>query len=291
MAVLLKPATLQKFHQALIRRKYRVLFSSDHPRRNPGPKGPVPDVIKLVVDMKRRNPRFGCVRIAQQISNTFGIALDKNVVRRVLAKYYYPGPTGGEGPSWLTFVGQMKDSLWSIDLFRVESALLRSYWVMIILDIYTRLLIGFGVESGSIDGAAACRMFNASIRGPSLPDHISTDHDPLFRFHRWLANLRILDIQEIKAIPFTPVSHPFVERLIGTLRREFLDHALFWNSADLTNKLREFQSYYNSSRVHRGINGTTPNQHAGNLPHSMARLDSYSWQPYCRGLIALPVSI
>jgi len=53
----------------------------------------------------------------------------------------------------------------------------------------------------------------------SMPKHVSTDHDPLFRFHRWLANLRVLEIDEIKSVPYVPVSHPFVERLIGTIRR------------------------------------------------------------------------
>jgi integrase-like protein len=83
--------------------------------------------------------------------------------------------------------------------------------------------------------------------------HLSSDHDPLFRFHRWLANLRILEVEEIKSIPFVPVSHPFVERLIGTIRREFLDHVLIWNAVDLGQKLEEFRNYYNENRVSNGI--------------------------------------
>src|SRR3954465_9436694 len=55
------------------------------------------------------------------------------------------------------------------------------------------------------------------------PRHLSTDHDPVFEAHRWTANLRILEIDEIKTVPHVPLSHPFVERLIGTTRREFLD--------------------------------------------------------------------
>ncbi len=69
---------------------------------------------------KRWNPRYGCPRIAQQLSKAFGIEIDKDVVRRVLAKYYGPRPGGG-GPSWLAFIGHAKDSLWSVDLFRCES--------------------------------------------------------------------------------------------------------------------------------------------------------------------------
>jgi putative transposase len=48
----------------------------------------------------------------------------------------------------------------------------------------------------------------------------------------WTANLRILEIDEVKTVPHVPLSHPFVERLIGTMQREFLDHVLFWNARD-----------------------------------------------------------
>ena len=241
LGALVKPATLFKFHKALVDRKYHLLFSCSANRRKPGPKGPSAELIAAIVEMKRRNPRFGCMRIAQQISYTFGVQIDKDVVRRVLAKHYRP-ESGGNGPSWLTFIGQLKDSLWSIDLFRCESILLRSHWVMLVMDVFTRRLIGFGVEPGPIDGVSLCRMFNHAVAGKPPPKHVSTDHDPLFRFHRWLANLRVLEIKEVKSVPYTPMSHPFVERLIGTIRREYLDRTFFWNAVDLASKLGDFQN-------------------------------------------------
>ena len=175
-------------------------------------------------------------------------------------------------------------------LFRCESALLRSHWVMVIMNVFTRRLVGFGVERGPVDGLSVCRLFNSGIAGQPLPNQLSTDHDPLFRFHRWLANLRVLDIEEIKLVPYTPVSHPFVERLIGTIRREYLDHTLFWNTADLTRKLEAFRDYYNAHRVHRTLQGTTPAQQAGQLPTNHATMDGYTWQSYCRGLFILPIA-
>ena len=59
-----------------------------------------------------------------------------------------------------------------------------------------------------------------------------------------VANLRILEFTEIKTVPYMPLSHPFVERLIGTIRREYLDRMLFWTMEDLERKLLEFQHYY-----------------------------------------------
>ncbi|MCP4943590.1 MAG: helix-turn-helix domain-containing protein, partial [Planctomycetaceae bacterium] len=177
-AVVIKPSTPLRFHEALKKRKYRLLFS---PRRKgkPGPKGPSLELVQVIVEMKQRNPRFGCPRIAQQITKTFGIEIDKDVVRRVLAKHYRPEP-GGSGPSWLTFIGHMKDSLWSVDLFRCESIMLKSHWVLVVMDQFTRRLIGFGVHAGDVDGTALCRMFNKAISGMGIPNYLSTDHDPLF---------------------------------------------------------------------------------------------------------------
>src|SRR6516165_8949473 len=100
-----------------------------------------------------------------------------------------------------------------------------------------RRIVGFGVHRGVVDGVALCRMFNRATRGHTPPRYLSSDHDPLYRFQQWQANLRILDVKEIKTVPDVPLSHPFVERLIGTIRRECLDRTLFWTVADLEMKL------------------------------------------------------
>lgn len=97
----------------------------------------------------------------------------------------------------------------SVDLFRCESILLRSYWAMLVMDVFSR---------------------------------------------------------------------PFVERLIGTVRREYLDRVFFWNSVDLTRKLLAFQNYYNAYRVHRSFGGTAPDHGAGLSSLTPATLDNYAWQ-------------
>ncbi|HVC01804.1 MAG TPA: hypothetical protein VND80_06345 [Steroidobacteraceae bacterium] len=102
---------------------------------------------------------------------------------------------------------------------RCESILLRSHWVLVAIDVFTRRIIGFGIGGEYVDGPAVCRMFNQAIAGHAPPVRISTDRDPLFPIHRWLANLRILQVEEIKSVPSAPTPHPFAERLIGTIRR------------------------------------------------------------------------
>jgi putative transposase len=97
-AIVLKPSTLLRLHRALTTRKYRWLFSAKWQRS-----ADRREMVAAVVDMKRRNPTWGCPRIAQQIVLAFGIAIDKDVVRRILARQYRPRPDSG-GPSWLTVV-------------------------------------------------------------------------------------------------------------------------------------------------------------------------------------------
>jgi putative transposase len=144
--------------------------------------------------------------------------------------------------------------------------------------------------AGAVVATVQVRATRIFAHHKPLPKHLSTDHDPLFRFHRWLANLRVLEIEEVKSVPCIPVSHPFIERLIGTVRREYLDHVFFWNALDLTWKLEAFRDYYNASRVHRSLDGATPAQRTGAKPPAPAALDQYARQQHCCGLFHIPVA-
>jgi transposase InsO family protein len=92
--------------------------------------------------------------------------------------------------------------------------------------------------------------------------------------------LRILEVDEIKSVPYVPISYPFVERLIGTIRREFFDHVLIWSSIDLER---------NEHRVHQSLSGGTPGERSGKPPPAHAALDHYAWRRHCRGLFQMPI--
>jgi hypothetical protein len=109
----------------------------------------------------------------------------------------------------------------------------------------------------------------------------------LFQYHRWKANLRVLDIEEFKSLPHVPMSHPFVERLIGSIRRELLDQTLFCTATDLENKLQNYQCYYNECRSHSGRNGVTPDE---TIDYKVININQYRWKKLCRGLFHLPIA-
>ena len=152
----------------------------------------------------------------------------------------------------------------------------------------TRRIVGFGIHAVIVHDEALCRMFKQATRGvTTLPRYLSSDHDPLYRFHQWEANLRILDVTEVKTVPDVPRSHPFIERLIETIRRECLDRLLFWPALDLELKLQSFKDYYNQYRTHSALQGQTP---IHNPQSKGAELKNYCWQKHCRGLYQTPIA-
>ena len=146
------------------------------------------------------------------------------------------------------------------------------------------------MQFGDLDGVAVCQMFNRIASGRNYPIYLSTDNDPLFRFHRWEANLRVLEIKAVKTVPYEPTSHPFIERLIGTVRRELLDQTMFWNAPDLERKLCSFRDYYNDYRVHSSLEGRTPSEAVENGDIACIDISSYRWAAHCSGLFQLPVA-
>jgi transposase InsO family protein len=147
------------------------------------------------------------------------------------------------------------------------------------MDQYTRRIIGFGVHAGTVDSGALCRMFNRAIRGQRwMPKYLSADNDPLYRFHQWQANLRVLEATEIKSIPYVPLFRPFMERLIGTLRREYLDHMLFWKTAETSCSISGPTSTTTARIPSR--EGRTPDTP---LSRPIANPRSFRWQPHLSG--------
>ena len=81
-----------------------------------------------------------------------------------------------------------------------------------------------------------------------------------------------------------------MERLIGTLRREYLDRMFFWNALDLQQKLHAFGLYYKRSRIHQSLSRNTPEDKSGKPRPACAALESYGWQQHCQGLFHTPIA-
>ena len=220
-AVILKPATLTKFRRALLSRNYHRLFSSQK-NRKPGPKGPSDDLVRVIVELKQRNAKFGCPRIAQQINKAFGVNIDKDVVRRVLAKHYRPEPYDS-GPSWLTFLRHTRDSLFSIALFRRKSILKISSTLLAISQ-YTRRLIGYGISGRIFDQTVIFSLFDEVIPMFDASSSLKSIHDQCFSHHR--CRRKLFGLAGTGTVTILPRSHPVAACLV-------ISHAQDLASADV----------------------------------------------------------
>jgi transposase InsO family protein len=146
------------------------------------------------------------------------------------------------------------------------------------------------VQAVAIDRPALCRVFNQAISGQSLPTRLSTDYDPLFRFHRWQANLPILEVETVQTGPQVPWSHPFIEWLIGTLRGEYLDRRFFWTADDLERILELFKNFHNAARAHQRLSGDASGEKAGGSTPQPSGLENYRWQSHRHGFSELPIA-
>jgi len=219
-SVVLKPATLTKFRRALVSRNYRLLFSS-HKKGKPGPKGPSDDLVRVIVELKQRNAQFGCPRIAQQINKAFGVNIDKDVVRRVLAKHYRPEPYDG-GPSWATFLRHTSESLRSIVLFRRESILPKLCSILLAIGQFIRRIIGCGISGCHFDQSVVFSLFDAAVPVFDASKSLSSSHDPLFRHHP--CRRKLLGVAHTRTVAIFPRAPPVSEPRIRTRRRKHHDH-------------------------------------------------------------------
>jgi hypothetical protein len=231
-AVVLKPATLTKFRRALVSRSYHRLFSS---RKNakPGPKGPANDLVRVIVELKQRNAQFGCPRIAQQINKAFGVHIDKDVVRRVLAKHYRPEPYHG-GPSWATFLRYTRDSLSSIPLFRRESVLPRIHSIVLAIGQFTRTIVGCGISGRIFDQTVVCSRFDIAIPVIDASRSLRSIHDQPFSHHR--CREKLLGVSRTRTVTILPRSPPVAGRRIRTRRRKHHDYRSNYSAIHLEAK-------------------------------------------------------
>ncbi len=285
-AVIIKPATVTKFRRALSSRNYHILFSYQRSGK-PGPKGPSDELIRVIVEMKKRNPRFGCPRIAQQISTAFGIEINKDKVRRVLAKHYRPGSNDG-GPSWRTFIGHQTDSLRSINWFRWKWRLFKNNRLLGMLNWFIRQTIGYNIHCGPVDEIARCPLLENATLILEAQKPLNSHHDPPIIHHRW--NTMLFGMGETDTIPILPLSLPWVEWRMGKVDCNNLGHLPYYNAVDFERELEDFKNFYTLSQLHSPIAENTSAQIDKSSALRRSKVDHFAWERHRDELFETPIS-
>ena len=270
--VIIKPETVVRWH----RRGFKAFWrwkSRGHPGRPRIPK----EVRDLIREVSLANPLWGAPRIHGELLK-LGIEVGQTTVAKYMARGRRP-----PSQSWKTFLRNHADGIASIDFFVVPTATCKLLFGFLILRHERRWLVHFAVTANPTADWIA-RQLSEAFPWDTTPTYLVRDRDGAYGqvFKR---RVRAMGIRDRPTAPRSPWQNAYVERLIGSIRRECLDHLIVFGEAHLRHVLRAYADYYNCTRTHLSLNKDTPLArpilrkgriksipHLGGLHHSYVRM-------------------
>jgi len=244
--VIVKPETVIGWH-----RKGFGLFWTWKVRHGQTGRPAVPkDVRELIRRMSRENPLWGAPRIHGELLK-LGIEVGETSVGKYMVR-------GRKPPSqtWRTFLENHVKTLVSIDFFTVPTIRFQILYVFLVLAHDRRRILHFGVTAHPTAEWTAQQLREA-FPWDAAPRYLLRDRDRIFG-DEFKKQVKDMGIQEVLSAPRSPWQRAYIERQIGTLRRECLDHMIVFNEASLYRHVKLFIAYYHESRVHLSLAKDTP---------------------------------
>lgn len=247
---IVQPATVVGWHRAGFRRFWTRKSRAGRPGR------PTLDhaIRDLIRKMSRANPTWGSPRVRNELAK-LGIEVSRATVAKYMIRNRKP-----PSPTWRSFLDNHVKDLVSIDFFTVPTATFRVLFVLLILSHDRRRVVHFNVTSSPSAEWTAQQIVQA-FPEETAPRYLLRDRDGIYGpyFRRRVRNL---GIKEVLTAARSPWQNPYVERLIGSIRRECLDHVIVLNEQHLRRILRSYFDYYHRSRCHLSLEGDAPEPRA-----------------------------
>src|ERR671938_914735 len=209
------------------------------------------EVQELIATMSRENPLWGTERIRGEL-----LKLGMVVSNRSIRRYRWRGPRRPPSQTWRTFLTNHAHHLWAADLFTVPTLTFKTLYVLVFIAYGRRELVHVNVTTNPTAAWIWRQLIEATPWG-NKPRHLLRDHDAVYgrdfrrRAHR-------IGIDSIATPVASPRANAVIERFIGTLRRECLDHLIILDEQYLRSVVTEFVGYYNLERPHRTLCLETP---------------------------------
>jgi transposase InsO family protein len=200
--------------------------------------------------MARENPTWGAPRIHGELL-MLGFDVSEATVSR-----YMPGRTKPPSQTWRSFLCNHTLDLVSIDFFVVPTATFRILYVFVVLEQERRRVVRFNVTDGPSARWTGQQLVNA-FPYDSAPKYVIRDRDKIYGA-AFVRRVRAIGIEQVLTAPRSPWQNPYCERVIGTLRRECLDHVIVLGEQHLRRILRRYLEYYHSSRTHLALDKDAP---------------------------------
>ncbi|MBZ0137240.1 MAG: integrase core domain-containing protein [Planctomycetes bacterium] len=203
--------------------------------------------------MSQANRLWGAPRIQAELAK-LGIEVARSTVAKYMVQHRKGRPTAG--PSWATFLRTHLRQTAAIDFLTVATANFRILYVFVVLSLGRRKILHFNVTAHPTARWTAQQIVEA-FPWDDAPKYLQRDRDRIFGlvFQR---QVKAMGIEELVSAPRSPWQNGYVERVIGTIRRDCLDHVIVFGENHLREILKEYVEYYNSSRTHLGLDGDCP---------------------------------
>jgi putative transposase len=193
---------------------------------------------------------WGAPRIRNELAK-IGITVSRSTVAKYMVRHRKP-----PSPNWRAFLDNHVTSLVSLDFFVVPTATFRVLFVLLILGHDRRRILHFNVTS-SPSAAWTAQQVVQTFPEETAPRYLLRDRDRIYGKY-FQRRVRNLGIEEVLTAARSPWQNPYVERLIGSIRRDCLDHVIVLNEWHLRRVLRSYVQYYHRSRCHLSLDGDAP---------------------------------
>ena len=244
--VIVRPETVIGWH----RKGFRLFWIWKSRRRKPGRPPVSREIRHLVRRMSQENTRWGAPRIHGELLK-LGFSISQAAVSKYMVRY--PSPPS---QSWWTFLTNHADCLASIDFFVVPTATFHLLFGFIVLHHERRQIVHFGVTANPTMAWVAQQIREAFPWG-TAPRYPIRDRDGAYG-QSFRSTVTAMGVEEVVTAPRSPWQNPYVERLIGSVRRECLDHSIILNERHLRRILGSYLDYYHGSRTHLSLGKDTP---------------------------------
>ena len=210
-----------------------------------------PEVRELILSMSHENPLWGTERIRGEL-----LKLDIVVSNRSIRRYRWRAPRRPSSQTWRTFLLNHAHHLWAADLFTVPTLTFKTLYVLVFIAHGRRELVHVNVTANPTAAWVWRQVVEATPWGQK-PRHLLRDRDAVYG-RDFRERARRIGIDAIATPVRSPRANAIAERVIGTLRRECVDHVMVLDEHHLSSVLREFVTYYNQDRPHRTLGLRTP---------------------------------
>ena len=245
--LIIQPDTLLRWH----RQGFRLFWRRKSRSGARAPRIPV-ETISLIKEMALSNHLWGVKRIQGEL-----LKLDIRVSKRTIQRYLRQArPLRPHGQTWATFLRTHAQEIWACDFLQLHDAFFRPLFAFVITELGSRRIVHVGVTRSPTDAWAAQHLREATPFGEA-PRFLIRDNDAKYGTH-FAAVTAGSGIEVLRTPIRAPLANAICERLLGSIRRECLDHVLILSEAHLRRILSEYVRYFNRSRPHQGINQHVP---------------------------------